>query len=228
VGRASLPASRTTRKSAYGEPAYRPTAIIDRQRSVCATKQSAVITREAPTATSGGSAIPALESRDTLGAQSIGSAMRKGRDQARPRTGGSEMTRKIRTIGPGQTNCQIPGEPASNIRADHRVIEPIGLRPVTEVCVNKRPLTVGVVTVVGIVGLGQRNKPVPVQQGDIGVNRGRGMPSQQVVVKEADLAGRVVVADIVIIRLRQRHANHTRDQQADSQQSPNEPLFPAP
>ena len=42
-------------------------------------------------------------------------------------------------------------------------------------------------------------------------------------MQKANLAGRIVVANIVIIRLRQRNANHAGNQQADSQHVPELP-----
>ena len=62
-----------------------------------------------------------------------------------------------------------------------------------------------------------RHEPVPVQHGHIGVAIGPGVPSEQVIVISADLARGVMVADVVIIGLRQRHMHETENQHADSQ-----------
>src|SRR5262249_26336115 len=68
-------------------------------------------------------------------------------------------------------------------------------------------------------GLDERDEPVPVQQGHIVGRGGRGMPSQEMIVVGADLAGRVMVADIVIVGLRQWDVDRAENQHADSQGS---------
>jgi hypothetical protein len=48
------------------------------------------------------------------------------------------------------------------------------------------------------------------------------------VVIDADFAPLIVVADIVVIRLRQRNVNHAENQDADSQGSRSKPVEPPP
>jgi len=66
-----------------------------------------------------------------------------------------------------------------------------------------------------------RENPVPVQDRRIGiVARGR-MPPEQMVVVDADLARRVVMANVVEVGLRQGNVDQARDQQADPDASSN-------
>ena len=68
-----------------------------------------------------------------------------------------------------------------------------------------------------IAELHERNEPVPVQHGHVVVEIGRGVPAQEVIVVDADFAGRVMVADVVIVGLGQRYVNDAENQNADSQ-----------
>jgi hypothetical protein len=81
---------------------------------------------------------------------------------------------------------------------------------------------------VGVSELDDRRKPVPVQQGDVAVRSGRRVPAQEMVVVQTELAGPVVVADVVKIGLRQRYVDHAEDQEADSQRSCPTPIKPPP
>ena len=65
--------------------------------------------------------------------------------------------------------------------------------------------------------LHDRHEPVPVQHGHVGVVIGRGMPAEQVIVVTADLAGCIMVADIMIVGLGQWHVNEAENQHSDSQ-----------
>ncbi len=60
---------------------------------------------------------------------------------------------------------------------------------------------------------------MPVQQCHVVVGIGQGMPAQEVVVVRADLAGLVVVADVVVVGLRQRDMDRAEDQEPDPQGS---------
>ena len=62
-----------------------------------------------------------------------------------------------------------------------------------------------------------RNEPVPVQHGHVVVEVGRRVPAQKVIVIDADFAGRVMVADVVIVGLGQRHVHEAENQNSDSQ-----------
>jgi hypothetical protein len=64
--------------------------------------------------------------------------------------------------------------------------------------------------------LDDRDEPVPVQHGDVSVVVRRGVPAEKVIVISADFAGRVVMADVVIVGLRQRHVKETENQNSDS------------
>ena len=72
-------------------------------------------------------------------------------------------------------------------------------------------------TLVMIAELHDRHEPVPVQHGHVVVEVGRRVPAQQVIVITADFAGRVMVADVVIVGLGQRHVNDAENQYPDSQ-----------
>ena len=54
------------------------------------------------------------------------------------------------------------------------------------------------------------------------------MPAQEMIVVDADLARLVVVADIVVVGLRQRYVNHAENQHADPQGSCATPISPPP
>ncbi len=58
-------------------------------------------------------------------------------------------------------------------------------------------ITAGVLRIRG----DQRKEPMPVKQRDVVVGTGVGMPSQEMVVIEADFSGRVVVTYVVIVSL---------------------------
>jgi 1-acyl-sn-glycerol-3-phosphate acyltransferase len=57
--------------------------------------------------------------------------------------------------------------------------------------------------------------PVPVQDGHVLFARGTRVPAQQVIVKWTDLAGSVMVPDIVVIGLRKRNVKEAEDQKRD-------------
>jgi hypothetical protein len=99
----------------------------------------------------------------------------------------------------------------------------IGLQPVAEMGVEGRTgagpmLIVGRsrIRLVRPVEGGQH--PVPVQERDIGIQTGRGVPPEQMVVIDADLALGIVVTDVVEIRLGQWDVDQARDQQADPEE----------
>ncbi len=71
-------------------------------------------------------------------------------------------------------------------------------------------------TLMGIRRLEQRKEPVPVKQGEVGIRIGRWMPAKQMVVMLTDLARPVVMANVVIVGLRQRHMNHAKNHDPDS------------
>ena len=58
---------------------------------------------------------------------------------------------------------------------------------------------------------------MPVEHGDITGDPRPGVPAEQMVVKLADFARRVVVADVVEVRLRQRGMHHAEGHEDDPQ-----------
>ena len=62
-----------------------------------------------------------------------------------------------------------------------------------------------------------RKKPVPVEHGDITGDPRPGVPAEQMIVKLANLARLVVVANVVKIRLRQRGMHHAEGHEDDPQ-----------
>lgn len=61
----------------------------------------------------------------------------------------------------------------------------------------------------------RRQEPVPVKERNILSGRGIGMPAEQVVVMLTDLTWVVMMADVVKVRLWQRHMQQAEHQQAD-------------
>ena len=119
-------------------------------------------------------------------------------------------------------------EPPAALGADHGLTRPVRFRPVAHMGVQggagaRKPMLI-IGTRLVSARLDEGNEPVPVEQGHVRVRGGRGMPAQEVIVEGADLAGRVVVADIVIIGLRQRDVDRAENQHRDSQGSPAPPL----
>ncbi len=112
-------------------------------------------------------------------------------------------------------------ESSAAVGADHRLTMPVGCRPVPNVCVQGGAGAGTVMLVVGtlvmIAELHERDEPVPVQHGHVVVEIGRGVPAQEVIVIDADFTGGVMVADVVIVGLGQRHVNQAENQNADSQ-----------
>lgn len=100
------------------------------------------------------------------------------------------------------------------IRYEPRPIVPGRCEPVCDVRVERRSLLIRRERT-GSVFRGQ--EPVPVQGRHVlGVPRSR-MPAEQVVVVVADFAGRIVVANVVEVGLRQRSMDEAEDQENDPQ-----------
>jgi hypothetical protein len=110
-------------------------------------------------------------------------------------------------------------ESSATVGVDYRFTLPVGCGPISEMGVQgwAGSLMLVVRSLVMITELYNRDEPVPVQHGHVVVGVGRGVPPQKVIVVDADLVGRVVVADIMIVGLRQRHMNETENQNSDSQ-----------
>ena len=93
---------------------------------------------------------------------------------------------------------------------------------VTDMGMNRGAGTRPMVVVIGLLvrnrrSFKQRQEPVPVQQRHVGIGFGRRVPPQQVIVVIANLARTVVMANVVIVGLRQRHVNHTQHHDPDEQ-----------
>jgi hypothetical protein len=165
------------------------------------------------------SAVPALEKRSARGAQSTRGVVRARDQTPELSVKGSEFTRQIRYVRIRLVADQVIEESPAAVGADHRVTMPVGCRPVANVRVQCRAGTVMLVVgaLMMIAEFHNRHEPVPVQHGHVVVKVGRRVPAQQVIVIDADFAGRVVVADVVVVGLRQRHVNQAENQNSDSQ-----------
>ena len=174
------------------------------------------------------SAVPALEQGDARGAQTGGFSCRDRGNGGGAGVDGRKSGGDRPRAGAEEPEGQLLEEPAAALRADHRLAPPVRCRPVTQVGVQGRSRARSTMLVVGAwlrgTGLDERDEPVPVQQGHIVGRGGRGMPSQEMIVVGADLAGRVMVADIVIVGLRQWDVDRAENQHADSQGSQAMPL----
>ncbi len=105
-------------------------------------------------------------------------------------------------------------------RLNERLASPVVRhQSVTNVRVERRararPMVVVIRSLMGIRTVKLRQKPVPVQQRDVGIQFGCGMPPQQMIVMSTDLARTVVMANVVIVRLRQGHVNHAQNHDPD-------------
>ena len=63
------------------------------------------------------------------------------------------------------------------------------------------------------------------QQRHVGTRVSRGMPAKEMVVMLANLAGTVVVADVVIVSLRQRHVDHAETDDPNQEGSQSKPVI---
>ena len=168
------------------------------------------------------SAVPALKQRSALGAQCTrGIVCARGQT---PRSG-VERSYDLQQRGlacVGLTERQAIEQPPVAIGTNDRFSLPVGGRPVPQLCVHRRPLPGMVIPIivrplVRVAELDDRDEPVPVQHGDVSVVVRRGVPAEKVIVITANFAWRVVMADVVIVGLRQRHVEETENQNSDSQ-----------
>src|SRR5262245_50149542 len=154
-----------------------------------------------------GSAIPALEQGDARGAQAGHPADRTGSGISRVGVLWIGSTREVPRTCPGQAQRQVLDEPSATLGANYGPARPVRLGPIAHLGMQGGAGARGGMLVIaaGTTGAGvdEGNDPVPVQQGNVFVRAGRRMPAQEMIVVGAELAGRVVVADIVIIGLRQ-------------------------
>ena len=68
-----------------------------------------------------------------------------------------------------------------------------------------------------VLGAGKRRNPMPMQDRDVGRSTRAWVPVQKMIVQRAGLARPVVMANVVIIRARQRNSRHTEDQDRNPQ-----------
>jgi hypothetical protein len=110
-------------------------------------------------------------------------------------------------------------ESSASVGMDYRLTLPVGCGPVSEMCVQGWAGAAMFVVrrLVMITELNNRDEPVPVQHGHVVVGVGRRVPAQKVIVVDADLVGRVMVTDVVVVGLGQRHVNEAENQNSDSQ-----------
>ena len=116
----------------------------------------------------------------------------------------------------GDVDHQLIDQSPGTRRLDDRLAPPfVRHETVADMSVQRRPGTRPMMVVIGslmrIGRLEQRKEPVPVQQREVGTRVGRRMPSKQMVVMVADLTGPVVMANVVIVSLRQRDVNHAQN-----------------
>ena len=120
-----------------------------------------------------------------------------------------------RSRGGRGTGTAPPGRP------DHGLTAPVGFQAVVEVGMDRGAggwrLGRGLVARVATGVLRVRQEPVPVQEGHVLVLTGRGVPPEQVIVVGADLAGGMMVADVVVVDLGERNANEAQDQEDPEQ-----------
>src|SRR5262249_51636135 len=124
----------------------------------------------------------------------------------------------------GMLKGQMSEEAAAAILLHDRLRAPVArLQPIANMRVHRRarpgPVMIVARAQVVVAKLYDRDEPVPVEQSDIVVKVGGGVPAQKVVVKYAELARCVVVTDVVIIGLRERHVDQAEDEKAQPQAS---------
>ena len=108
----------------------------------------------------------------------------------------------------GDVDHQLIDQSPGTRRLDDRLAPPVVRHEtVADMSVQRRAGTRPMMVVIGsLMRIGrfeQRQEPVPVQQREVGTRVGRRMPSQQMVVMVANLPGPVVMANVVIVGLRQ-------------------------
>jgi hypothetical protein len=81
-------------------------------------------------------------------------------------------------------------------------------------------MLVAVLTKPIVFWLFEGEKPVPVKDRDIGIVAGGRVPAEQVVVKDADLARFVVVADVVEVSLGEWDVERPERQQKERRDAP--------
>jgi hypothetical protein len=123
----------------------------------------------------------------------------------------------------GSSKGQRIEESSATIGSNDWIDLPVGLRKITQMSVQRWSRRRAMLLIIRASGaavrLDQRNDPVPMQHGHVIVVIGRGMPTEKMIVVDAYFIGRVMVANIVIVSLRQRHVNDAQNQNPDSKSS---------
>jgi hypothetical protein len=135
-----------------------------------------------------------------------------------------EQGRRIQESGVtrvGLTEGQVVEKPPLAIWVNDGFAVPIGRGPVPELGVHSRTRVRAIMLIVREVvitpELHDRDEPMPMQHGDVGITIRRRVPAEKVIVISTDLARRVMVADIVVVGLWQRHVYQAEDQYSDPQ-----------
>lgn len=111
-----------------------------------------------------------------------------------------------------------------NSRRNRLIARPIGFERIRQALVEPRAVagTMPAIIRIGIVRIRStqdRQEPMPVEHRNVFVPARRGMPPEQVVMVDADLARRIVMPNVVEVGLRQRDMDQARDQQSDPEKS---------
>ncbi len=165
------------------------------------------------------SAIPALTERESRGMKLAPRRLGMRMPCAWRRVERGITVGQITEVDRELAKDQMMEETRRTIRIRSQLRLPVGCGQIAPMCVQKRPrplvLVVGPLMMVAQIRAG--NHPVPVQHGHVVVKIGERVPAQEVIVVNTDLPRRVVMADIVIVGLRQRNMhgaeNHDRDSQ---------------
>ena len=118
---------------------------------------------------------------------------------------------------------------AATIGMHHGLTPPVlALQALTDVGMKRGARALAIVLAIGelvmMAGLDERNEPVPVQKSYVVIEVGKGMPLEEMVMEVTGLARRVVVADVVIIDLRDWNVDYAENHHRDSQSSRAQPI----
>jgi hypothetical protein len=141
------------------------------------------------------------------------------------------LVRRVRQARDRLSEGQLFEESAATVGSYNGITEPVGRWQVPQVCVQRGARGGARMVIARICGLvarfDERNVPVPMQHGHVIGVVGGGVPPEEMIVVDAYLVGRVMVANIVIIGLRQGYVNHAQNQNSDSESSRTSKCGPA-
>ncbi len=165
------------------------------------------------------SAVPALAGCDRRGAQSTCQVMSTRQETRRQGVDGDELVRQTVRDSGRLAESPVIERSTLTIGADGRLGLPVGCGPISQMRMERgaRALMLFVGNLVMITELDNRNEPVPVQDGHVVVQIGRWVPAQEVIVVDTNLVGGIMVANVVIVGLGQRHMHDTENHNTDSQ-----------